>query len=634
MSMPLATILVLGTLAAMVGLPGWLVHRLSGKELSWREGAALVGAGLSVLFSNAGALAGYHLSLMLALNVAIIITLGGAIWLRRGKLLPDPPPSKLAILYQLFIFGFFLAPAFVLYLPYDTDAQGFGYLALMVREGGTVDTLAPWQPDVRYLYSPTFFIWSAYLSDLLELPLHQVMLPLAHIAAGLMALLGIDMGRALSPDRPRVAWLIPLTMLGGFGLFTTVMDSAYTSVLGLLFAVLFLTLVFRSKLLAALALAAVPLTHPDTTIILLLGYIPFFGTFWLSQKGANWATWLRLFVWIPGMALLLTIPWLARVWALFWHTEIVSPFGLSLSHTEQLIAFNGVLVPVLALLGALIGVRRRLPADVLALTWLVCIADFSLFGLVDMLASRIGLDLMRYVYPFSVAWHGPIIPYAYLAALALDEGLARLVSSGYPITSDMVKYRYQYFRLTRRISSGHLIAGLLVGGMGMLILAVALSGSIIQASKPMVQIYGTFASEADLAATAYLRQHAPGDALILNYPGGFEGHWVPVLAERESVFFREQPFFAGAERYYERMQTLSSVYYDLAGPGAHEALQRYGVTHVVIPQIVGEPEAFSEMQRWRRPEETWYPLSLSLEEIEWLELMFEQDGAQVYRVKP
>ncbi len=357
MSMTAAAILMLGTMALLVGLPGWLACQVSGGRLSWREGVALAAAGLSVLFSDASAAFGYRLPLTLGLNLAVVVGLGVAAWLRHGRSSSvlrvgsssapsqDVPPEKrvdwLSALYHLFVFGAFLAPAFVMYLPYDTDAQGFGYLALMVREGGTVDTLAPWQPDVSYLYSPAFFIWSAYLSDLLGLPLHQVMLPFGHMAAGLAALMGLDLGRSLAPERPRVGWLMSLVLLGGFGLFTTLMDSAYTTVLGLVFMMLFLALVFRGDWLAAVALAAVPLTHPDTIIVLLLGYIPFYAAFWLSRENASRVDWLRWFVWIPALGIVLTIPWMVRMWPLFMHHEVSSPFPLSLTHVQQLVIFNG-----------------------------------------------------------------------------------------------------------------------------------------------------------------------------------------------------------------------------------------------------------------------------------------------------
>jgi hypothetical protein len=589
--MSLATLLLLLVFGALVCWPGWLLYRvwLRRLGLSWRIGMGLVLALLSILFGDLSALFGY--SLALALGIVALVVVGTFLWwlaayLHRrahaeGRLPPKQRVNWTGVLFHLFLLGFYLAPAFVLYLPFDTDAQGFGYLALMVREGGTIDTLAPWQPDVHYLYSPAVFVWWAFLSDLLTLPLHQ-------------------------------------------GLFLTLMDSAYTSVMGFLFVTLFLALVFHAlrenslpvALLASIALAAIALTHPDTIIILLLGYVPFYATFWLSrsQHRAR-STWLRLFVLIPAVSVALTVPWLARVWPLFFEEHVVSPFVLSLRHVRQLVLFQGVLVPLLALAGAVIAARRRWLADVLMLTWLVFIIDFSLFGLLDKALGPTGLDVMRYAYPFSIAWHGPILVYAYLAALALDHLL-----------------EWRPLKLSPPLLNGALGAVLLL-----MLLAVLLQGPILSASYPVANLSGAFSSRADLAAMAYLRTEAPSDALVLNYPGPHEAHWLPVIAERESVYFREQPFFSGAEPYYERAGALSGVYFDLAQPGAREALRSYGVTHVVIPQIVTRPDTFGDMHammRWRWPEETLHPLAASPGDIDWLELVFEQDGARVYRVLP
>ena len=71
------------------------------------------------------------------------------------------------------MFGFaaliFIIPALIAPVPLDTDAQGFGYLALTARLGGGFDTLAPFHPEIHYLYSPGFPALVAYLSHQLGL---------------------------------------------------------------------------------------------------------------------------------------------------------------------------------------------------------------------------------------------------------------------------------------------------------------------------------------------------------------------------------------------------------------------------------------------------------------------------------
>ncbi len=634
-SMSLATVIHLAVLAApLVGL-GWLLHRawLHRLGLSWRVGTALVFAAVSVFSSGLASVFGYGLWRMLAAcGVVILAVVGVWISIGRGRDASVPPSPGLAQpgrLFHLFVFGFFLAPAFVLYLPLDTDAQGFGYLALMVREGGSVRTLAPWQPDVSYLYSPVPLVWWAFLSDLLKLPMHQVMLPFTHIVAGLIGLLGIDLGEALMPGRPRARFLVPLLMaVFGTGLLLRVMDSAYTAVVGLLFTTLFLVLAFQAvrrngfaiDVLAALALAAAALSSPDAIIILLIGYIPFYATFWLSRsQHRTLPIWARLFLLIPGLGVILTLPWLAGAVPLLLNRSLTAPIGAgflppNLGHWQQLILFQGVLAPLLASVGVVIAVQRRSLADVLAVTWLVFVLDFALFGVVHRIGALVGADLLRFVFPHAVGWHGPIIIDAYLASLTIDTLLD-----------------WRPIQWPRQLTTVLSVAALMA-----IVLAVLLQQPLLQASYRLLHFYGSFSSRADLDAMAYLRRNTPPDVLVLNYPLGTEGHWVPVIAERQSVAFRDQPFFAGAEPYVERGKALADAYFDLARPGTRDLLNRYGVTYVIIPQALNEPETFGNMAkiiRWRSPDaDKWRSFVSSPADAPWLELVFDQDGAQVYRV--
>ncbi|MGF1506449.1 MAG: hypothetical protein ACFB51_15160, partial [Anaerolineae bacterium] len=322
--MPAPVLLHALALLLIAALPGWLLWSAWLKDigLSWRVSTALVLAAQTMLFVNLGVLAGYSLPLMGTIVLAVV--LGAlAIWLVRGRpSLALPPPYWNDLAFFGLLCAVYLAPAFVLYLPLDTDGQGFGHIALMIREGGTLHTMAPWMPDVRYLYSPGAFVWWAFFSDLFGLPLHQVMLPFSHLLAALTILLSIDLGEELLPESPGSRWVFPLMMTLGTGMFLRVMDSAYTSVTATLFVVLFLTIGLRTLRdarpaltgLAALALACVTLTQPDTIIILLLAYIPFYATFWLATDDRRTrANWLRFFVIVPAVGVAFCLPWALRV---------------------------------------------------------------------------------------------------------------------------------------------------------------------------------------------------------------------------------------------------------------------------------------------------------------------------------
>jgi len=612
-------------LGLVIVMPGWVFYHvwLRNMGFSWRVSAGLVLAIMTILLTNVASVVGYSL-LTEIIVCGILVVVAGAAWVTSGRPRPEfSTPEWPQLLLMVFIFAVFAAPAFVLYLPLDTDAQGFGYLALMVREGGTVNTLAPFQPDVEYLYSPALFIWWAFFSDLFMMPMHLVMLGFSHIMGGFTALLAMDFAQAAAPDKKSLHWIMPITFTAGLGFFLNLMDAAYTSVFGLLFVLLFLTLALRAAnessvryaVLASFPLAAVALTHPDTIIILLIGYIPFYATFWLTRtEERRVQTWVGLFVLIPVVGVALCIPWLLKVLPLFFEENVVSPFELSRSHWIQLLLFQGVLIPLIAIPGLLLAVRQRKLVDVLMITWLVFIIDFSIFGITDSVVGIAGIDLMRYAYPFSIAWHGPPIPYAYFAALSLGWLFDRT-----------------QFALPKRMQ----VAIPLIGLLGVII-GVVFAVPLLSASQRYVNFFGTFSSRADIAAMTYLRENASSDALILNYPYGFEGHWVPVIAERESTAFREQPFFDDtAIEYYARREALTEAYFDPATESARETLFEYDVAYVVIPQIVSNSESFGDMRqmiRWRWPEGTWYALRSLPSEANYLELVFEQDGAEVYRV--
>lgn len=619
--------LVMLALLGLVALPGLLLHRalLAERGFSPLVAVTLALALLAVLFSDVAALFGYRLWLMLALNAGLLLA-GVGLWLARREepgawreWLASLRPSGPDALYFGVIFAIFAVPGWVLVVPFDTDAQGFGYLALTVKLGGTVDTLAPFFPDVHYLYSPSFFVLTAYLSDLLGLPLHEVMLGLGHAAAGLVALLSYDLGRTL--DSRRVGLLMAFTVTAGLGLLTTVMDSAYTSVMALLFVELFLILLWRAMesqraldvTLAALALAAVPLTHPDTTVILLIAYLPFYVTAWLSHE-MNWSHLRLMGLLVPALGVLLTLPWLARVFPLFFDANIHSPFEVSVRLWPQLVVFNGLLVPLLALWGAVLAVRRRRLCDVIMLTWLLSVIDFGLFGFIGQAANLLGLDIMRYVYPFSVAWHGPVIPFAYLASVALDDLAGRVERLG--------AINWQRVR-----AIGALVGLLLLAG------ALVASKPLVRLSKGWVNIYGGFTSRADVAALRWLEANSPPDSLLMNYPVFVEGHWAPVISERNVVTFRDQHFFSQRLPILEKQLRLENevtqVYHDLATPESEAWLRGHGVDYVFVPQVITNPDSLPDLQRWTPP--FTFPFLSTPAEADYLQLVYERDGAQVYR---
>jgi len=509
----------------------------------------------------------------------------------------------------------------VLPVQLDTDAQGFGTLALTLRDGGDYTTLAPWHPEIEYLYSPAQPGLIAHLSARFTPGIHALQMALGAATAALFAWAAYDLGCELGDRRLGRAFL--LAALGGTGLLTAFMDSHYTALLALAFSLGFLTFALRALrspdawngALAAICLAAVPLSQPDTTIALIIGYAPWLLVVWLARPRPTLRAWLTVAVWIPLAALLLVAPWLVSLRELL-GSGLESPFEVSTAHWRTMVIMHGGVIVLLAGLGALVGVRRRSPATLLALVWLVAIVEFSTLGLLERTFPALVAPLLKYDYPFSLALHGPIIPYTILGG----SGLLWLADRLGAARADRLARRWAY-------------PAVALGAAALLGIVVAFDPLLAASKDAGVRFYGAFSSSADVAAMQWLRDHTPPDARVLNHPGPHEGDWAPVIAERDTVFFRPQPFFRGTARAEAQQDALRAFWRDPADPAHREALLAAGVRYVLVPQVFANPDALAEMVRWRPPlDEAASYAAGAVRDAPYLRLVFDRDGAQVYEV--
>ncbi len=528
-----------------------------------------------------------------------------------------PGPRELMFLLTVAIV--LIAPALTLPVPLDTDAQGFGYLGLVIRDGGSLTTLAPFHPEISYLYSPGFPMLVAYLGHQLHAGLQNIELALGAAFAFLFVWLAYDFGSELDTEGSRRTGLVmAVCALIGTGLLLADLDSHYTALMALCFALAFLTFAIRwlqhgtrlDFLGAAVTLACVPLSHPDTTIILALGFIPWLATMWLARPRPTFKRWLGLALGIPGLALLLIAPWLIRIAPLL-GSAIHSPFATDIGDLVVLVVYHGGVIVILAAIGVVIAAKRRTPVDVLMIGWLALVIDFSSFGLI---ARFLPAALTKYDYPFSIAWHGPIIPYCYLGGTAVLWLIERIGRK----------------RAEHRIIAISLPAMTIIAAIA--VLYIAFAGQFLAMSKATpLHIFGAFSSAADVQAMEWLQLNTPPDTLILNHPGPQEGDWAPVVAQRNTVYFRPQPFFINTRQAEAMQSDLLAFWRNPADPANVGRLALYNIGYVLVPQIVTEPAAMSDMFRWRPPSPDAI-LNIHLENVPYLKLVFDDGGARVYEV--
>jgi hypothetical protein len=555
------------------------------------------------------------------IGVVALIVLGAAMTASYYRATIGKPawtwPSQRDIMFLFAVVILFGVVAGLLPVPLDTDAQGFGYLAVTLRGGHSYTTLTPWHPEIDYLYSPGFSGLIAHLSARFDPGIQSLELALGALIAVLLVWTAYDLGNELGG--PRTGRGLMLASLIGTGLITAFMDSHYTALLALLFSLGFITFVmsflntrrWSSALFAAICLAGVPLSQPDITIALIIGYAPWLIVIWLSKPRPRWDAWLVLAVVIPLVALGIVLPWLFSIRDLL-GSDIESPFRVTFSHWRTMVITQGGIIVVLAVLGLVVGFRKRSPAYLLAAVWLVGIVEFSTLGLLEKVLPDVMEPLLKYDYPFSLAWHGPIIPYIILGGLALAWLAERLRLDGW------------IERLAIPVTLLALV-GLLAG--------VLFFDDLLAASKGHLSFYGAFSSAADVDAMRWIRDNTPQDARVLNHPGPHEGDWAPVIAERDTIYFRPQPFFRNTAQADAEQDALRAFWVDPSDPALADVLRAAGVRYVLVPQIFGNPASYADMLRWRQPvPEARSYLKKPVSSAPYLRLVYDEDGAQVYEV--
>ncbi len=138
----------------------------------------------------------------------------------------------------------------------------------------------------------------------------------------------------------------------------------------------------------------------------------------------------------------------------------------------------------------------------------------------------------------------------------------------------------------------------------------------------------------------WLRHNTPHDALILNQPGPHEADWAPVIAERRTVYFRPQPFFRDngsgqvgtVDVFSPQQERLLAFWRDPADSANAALLRDESIDYVLVPQVIGRPASFETMFRWRAPFTEARPMRSCVCDAEYLTLVFDANGAQVFAV--
>ncbi|MCL4253521.1 MAG: hypothetical protein KJ043_07065 [Anaerolineae bacterium] len=561
--------------------------------------------------------------------LVVMIFLGGTLSVgqsraeKKGYVLEDADqgwtgPQDLAFFALVgFIFSI---PSIILLIPFGTVAQGYGYVALTTQIGNSLNSFTPFQPDMQYVYANGFTALTAYLAGQLNQGIHTTQFGVAAVLGLLNVWLAYDFGSEIRSKGMGRA--MGLAMVVGLSLFGLMIEGQFVWLMGIAFIQAFLIFMWRYQkyqypvdaFFAGLMMGATLVAHHQSFIVLMLGYIPYLATVWLSDTRPSGRTWLVMALIIPLIALVATAPWLIKTLPILsqgLEAGIGSPFVRSTDNMLVMLAYHGWWLAPMALYGAWLGWQGRNALAMLCMVWVFLLLDFSSTGGI----AAIFPFLDRYINPRDLAWGGVVIPYTILGGHAM-----MWLWDAYGRNRIKMTYRTAY---------------IINGGVAVIFVALMLLRDPLQnVIQSVIRVSDQYASYDDIQALIWIKENAPAETVILNFPVSPETDWTATIAERQAIYFPMLPYTFGDETTFATQKALEAFWRNPADEANADLLREYGITHVFVPEIIVNRDSFDSMWRWDTPIGWTFEMQSPVADAPYLERVYgEDDSAQVYMLR-
>ena len=595
----------------VLGLPGYALLAWLGHSENDPLQRLVTVIGLSVAFTGLLALAAFtlHWQVSPLVIVLLYIVFGGIALLghyRRHAPLKNTPTTWLGLALFALLMGWRLYQVHNLALPVWVDSVHHTLIVRKVlEEGGVPESLYPYLP-VPFYYHFAFHILTALFSFWAGLTPAQGILIMGQILNAVVALSVYRLGMALWRDwrRAGVAALLVgfVTLMPGY----YVSWGRYTLLTGLVLLSLAMAtaletarMPFRVDRVSVMALltAGVFLAHYLAGILLVLFLTMLSGQTLLERDRPTYekCRWKPLLLGVVG-AVILTVPWLIRVWS--YAGQLV---GLSLvlpPQSPDAVYFSGYGPYLWQLLGPTPGHLLLLPA---------------LFGLIRTFRHQEGRPLGWWTValgllciPWGIRLH-PFRPDNVIIVLFLPIALL----SGEALVTAME-------RLGRRWSMR------IAKTVGMVLLVVLCIWGVGE-TRSIVNPDTVLATNADVEAIRWLERNTPAGArFLINvtrwqyniYRGTDGGWWILPLTGRQTIL-PPVLYVLGDKSYVSEVNVLTEQASSLKGctPDFWDLVRKARITHIYLGSQKGS----------LRPE--------GLAECPGVDLLYAANGVHIYRVQ-
>ncbi|MCA9893597.1 MAG: hypothetical protein KC615_11480 [Anaerolineae bacterium] len=514
----------------------------------------------------------------------------------RGEELEDrdmgwPGPQDLVFLALVGIVA--VLPLVLTQMPPGYSSAETGYLTLTAKLGGTLDTLAPFHPTIRYLHPPGYPAIVAYLSAQMHQPIPLVLFGLGTVLVMIAAWGAYDLGSEIADKRLGRALIVAL--LVGLGMLRTFLGGDFTLLMGLAFGITAVTFLMRTAqggnrsdaIGAGLMLGATIIASFELGLVLLLGYVALLvGMLLPGRERPSGKTWLMMTVGVLAALAFGIGPWVARNWDLLTTVNRSS----AAAELSTFLGFNAILLP-LALVGlwaAWVSSERLVRwMAVVSVIWLLLILDVAVIGILPSVLPMI----RRLVDPNALAQLGAMIPLAILGGIGVLWLWEQIPQAWRGLMRDRVYW--------------------LAGAAGVvLVLIIVASESTWQFLRTSLDLPEVASTPAETAAALWAFDNLPDDARILT-----EDHlvWLPVLTERDA----------------------SSAYIFAESANEPEAVTAF--TADALPDWLNNHETGPIGNDWTHivttlPDDSIDVTVSQLDESSALRLIYDVDGVQVWEI--
>lgn len=481
------------------------------------------------------------------------------------------------------------------FVPGDVDCQSDSYTTLMILKEGTYPYVSPFLNEIRLRLGsgPVFHVFTAIIVKLKSGVLLDEIMAMSVISGSFFCMSIYFVARFVIKNQIILFLAGILTLTRAY--FSFFNDGNLPENIAFYFGAIFIvfllhTMENRKVIFASLSglfLAFCMFSHPIVFMYNFGMFSAFFVTLLISREKKTKQDYLNLLI-AMGVILVLVLPYMYRI-------RDAQPVNLQTKEATTLISsvtyWTGFPVVILAFAGAIILTLKKKTANIYLWSSLFMVIVFveywriyqiwspSWFEMKAMASPQFGTyysytDFLKYPMGYHTAWFSGVIIW--------PVGISAFINFLY-----ILSRRYINIQIMPKDT---------------IMIFVVLVFFLIGYESKKTKKYPEFTLKSDYAALEWIKENTSyNDTLIFTpsdnskpqkYPEYLTSYWVPVIAERKSVYFRNH-WIPGQFKFIdmdipltEKVNKLQEAAYDISKSESYKLIKDMNISHIFVSACV------------------------------------------------